>query len=204
MKKIELINSLYHGILNEEFTNDYTTIIQLSKLRSVLKLGYIIPPSSTRVKECNSYYNHHNSWYPNDLICLSSHPFSSLSIPVSTNFSKKIKYDYTSYLLTMSGPTIILDKLMLDNCLSVETGALKYEVLVKDDIDLKYMLGICNTGIDINNYILFDKYYLLYKANQISEEEFKNKIKAFFFYEQVPNLDIYLNYDDSPKKDLKF
>lgn len=106
-----MVNSLYHGVLNSDFNYRIIQSNQLDKLRSILKLGYIITEDSPLVNECEYYFSNGKGWNNSDELCLSCHPLTKISKKYYER--KEYSVQYTGYDLTMRSFALILNESIL-------------------------------------------------------------------------------------------
>ncbi|MDD3453147.1 MAG: hypothetical protein PHN42_02580 [Bacilli bacterium] len=191
MKEIDMLNSIYHGILNETFDNNIQKI-QLNRLRDIINVGYIIRENSSLRTYCKHYKKSYDSWNNENEISLAYNPGSSLFTKFMPESIKAPSYGFE---LAMSSFAFVLDKeIMNDHNIYLSKGKLKYEIISTSDIDIKkYSLGICNSGADIKTELLEYKYYLQYKLGIISLDDFLKKM-LLFRHKIEDTLEEYFNY----------
>jgi len=189
VKKIDIVNGLYHGIMSEELggqDGDY----RYAKLQSILRTGYLYSVNKMQEYDIRVGYPHHRGINPDNYICLGCNPNSAIAHNYA-NLSYR-KGDLNGYTMSQLSFGFVLDKSLLDE-LETKPGNFDYEIFVKDEIRIdKYALGIINAG----GTILKDAYvyneFIKYRAGEITKQEYQHKATEIVGRE-IWNIDWYMN-----------
>lgn len=164
MSKINLHDKFFHSPnWDEKNSQGY-----LDRLRVILETGYILSSKKSGVV---SVYDDEEG-YKRDKIYLSIHPNGVFS-------SKYCSGDdwITGYQMTTKGFYFILDSKLSDDY-SVERGLFKYECTVSNEIELyKYLVGIGNAGLSIDNDLMLCYYLIKYVNGEISMDDIINYVR---------------------------
>lgn len=173
MLKINMNTKFFHGIDWDGKNNDRKLFI----LNKILDDGKILSPKEQYKRKNMTLSNNNNkiflSVYPNGFF--------------ANDFPGKdfLRDSYTGFDMTRSSFYFILNK-DLQRDFTLLKGAYPLECIVQEAIPLdKYLVGIGNAGYTINQNLQFCYYYTRFLNKEITQQELKNRIKDFYFPENL-------------------
>lgn len=191
MKKVDIVNGLYHAIMSEELggqDGDY----RYAKLQSILRTGYLYSVNKIQEHDIRVGYPHRRGLNPDDYICLGCNPHSSIAHPYTNLLCSNLKGDLNGYTMSQLSFGFVLDKSLLDE-LETKPGCFDYEIFVKDEIPInKYALGIINAGGTISKAAYVYKEFVRYSTGEITKREYQHKASEIVGRE-IWNIDWYMN-----------
>ena len=172
MKKVDIVNCLYHAIMSEELGGQ-SCDFRYAKLQSILETGYLYSVSKIVEHDIRFAYPHKRGINSDEYICLGCNPNSEISIPYSNlNIHKGESNGYTMSQLSFG---FVLDKSLITE-LETIPGCYDYEIFVKGEIPIdKYALGIFNAGGMISKDVYVYREFIKYFNGEIDKFEYARR-----------------------------
>ena len=177
MAKIDMTDKFYHAVMWDEVDRNK----RLQTFRDILKCGYLL--STFEQYKMGVDYNSELDRTVSNNIYLSVYPKGIYCDMYKGNPNTKFIYD--SFYMTNETLYFILSSKLKEDY-NIIPGKYPNECLIKEKIDLyKYLVGVGNTGFNIDKKVLSSYFITRYMNEEITREELIQRLSKMYLYNDI-------------------